>query len=139
MAIPSLRKVFPFPATTDYTFRFNVEGISQQIFYNELEIKLSSDTSQIMYKQKIQEFRYQHTVPANTLANGEQYVAIVRAYNSNKELIGESNPIFFYCLSLPELDIPTIVNGEVGSQTVMFKGTYSQAEGELLQSYKFKL
>ncbi|MSU01927.1 hypothetical protein [Tissierella pigra] len=139
MAIPDLRKVFPFPSTDDYTFRFNVEGISQQIFYNELEIKLSSDTSQIMYKQRIQEFRYQHTVPANTLENGKQYVAIVKVYNNANILIGESNPIFFYCFSSPILSIPTIVNGEVGSQTAMFKGTYEQSEGELLQSYRFKL
>lgn len=139
MAIPSLRKVYPFPSTKDFTFKFNVEGISQQIFYNELEIKLSSDTSQIKYKQRIQEFRYQHTVPANTLTNGSQYVAILRVYNNSNQLIGESNPIFFYCLSLPALSIPTIVNGEVGSQTVLFQGTYGQAEGEILQSYRFIL
>lgn len=139
MAIPSLRKVLPFPATTDYTFTFDVSGISQQIFYNELIIKLSSDTSQIKYSKKIQEFRYQHTLPANTLVNGEQYVAIVRVYNNSNTLIGESNPIFFYCFSLPILSIPTIVNGEVGNQTVLFQGTYFQAEGELLESYRFIL
>jgi len=139
MAIPSLRKVYPFPATTEYTFKFDVSGISQQIFYNELEIKLSSDTSQVLYKERIQEFRYQHTLPANTLVNGEQYVAIIRVYNNSNQLIGESNPIFFYCLSLPVLDIPTIVNGEVRNQTVLFQGTYYQAEGELLESYRFIL
>lgn len=139
MAIPSLRKVFPFPATSEYTFRFDVSGISQQIFYNELEIKLSSDTSQVLYKGKIQEFRYQHTIPGDTLTNGDQYVAIVRIYNNSNQLIGESNPIFFYSLSYPVLAIPTIVNGEVGNQTVMFEGTYSQTEGELLESYQFIL
>lgn len=139
MAIPSLRKIYPLPSTTDYTFKFDVSGISQQIFYNELIIKLSSDTSQIKYSKKIQEFRYQHTLTANTLVNGEQYVAIIRVYNYSNELIGESNPIFFYCLSLPQLGIPTIVNGEVGNQTVLFQGTYFQAEGELLESYRFIL
>lgn len=139
MAIPILRKVYPFPATTEYTFTFDLYGISQQVFYNELEIKLSSDTSQIVYQERIQEFRYQHTVPANTLTNGKQYVAIIRVYNSEQELIGESNPIFFYCFSYPELGIPTIENGEVKNQTVLFQGTYNQAEGEPLESYKFKL
>lgn len=139
MAIPSLRKVLPFPATEEYTFKFDVSGISQQIFYNELEIKLSSDTSQVIYKQQIQEFRYEHTVPMNTLTNGNQYVATVKVYNSADTLIGESSPIFFYCLSLPTLTIPTIVNGEVGNQTVLFTGTYSQLEGELLESFQFVL
>lgn len=139
MAIPSLRKILPFPATENHTIYFDVSGISQQIFYNELEIKLSSDTSQVVYLQRVQEFRYQHTIPTNTLTNGNQYVAVTRIYDSTNTLIGESNPIFFYCLSYPILDIPTIVNGEVGNQTVMFQGIYEQAEGELLESYQFVL
>lgn len=139
MAIPILRRVAPFSATEDFTFTFNVDGISQQIFYNELEIKLSSDTSQVIYKQKIQDFRYQHTVPQSTLTNGDQYVAIIRVYNNQDVLIGESNPIFFYCLSSPILAIPTIVNNEVGNQTVLFQGEYTQAEGEILESYQFIL
>lgn len=139
MAIPILRRVVPFSATEDYTFRFDIAGVSQQIFYNELEIKLSSDTSQTIYKEKIQEFRYQHTVSQGTLINGEQYVVIVRVYNNQQVLIGESNATFFYCFSYPILNIPTIVNGEVGNQTVLFEGEYSQTEGELLQSYQFIL
>lgn len=139
MAIPSLRKVLPFPATENYLFKFDVSGISQQVFYNELEVKLSSDTSQVLYKEKIQEFRYQHTLPANTLTNGNQYVAVIRVYDNANTLIGESNPIFFYCLSQPNLSIPTIINGEVGNQTVLFQGIYNQSESELLQSYIFIL
>ncbi len=139
MAIPSLRKILPFPATENHTIYFDVSGISQQIFYNELEIKLSSDTSQVVYLQRVQEFRYQHTIPTNTLTNGNQYVAVTRIYDSTNALIGESTPIFFYCLSTPILTIPTIVNGEVGNQTVSFQGVYTQVEGELLQSYKFIL
>lgn len=137
MAIPSLRSVLPFPATDDYIFRFDVAGTSQQIFYNELEIRLSSDTSQIIYQEKIQEFRYQHTLPANTLENGNQYVVKVRVYNNSNQLIGESNPIFFYCFSSPTLSIPTVINGEVGNQTVLFEGAYFQGEGELLESFRF--
>ena len=109
MAIPIIRRITPFNAKEDYELKFSITGSSKQIFYNELEIKLSSDTSQVIYKEKIQEFRYQHTVPANTLTNGEQYVAIVKVYNNQEELIGESNPIFFYCLSSPILNIPTMV------------------------------
>lgn len=138
-AIPILHEVLPFQATQDYTFTFDIRGVSKQVFYNELEIALSFDTSQIVYQQRIQEFRYQHTVPANTLTNGNQYVAKVRVYDNEEILIGESDPIFFYCFSLPILSIPTIVDGTVGNQTVLFQGTYEQAENELLQSYKFIL
>lgn len=139
MAIPILRRVTPFSATEDFTFTFNISGVSQQIFANKLEIKLSSDTSKVVYSEKIQEFRYQHTVPANTLVNGEQYVAKLQIFNSLGDTLGESDPIFFYCLSPPVLKIPTIVNGEVGNQTVLFQGSYSQSEGEILQSYQFIL
>lgn len=139
MAVPVLRRVFPFPATEDYTFKFDVSGTSKQIVHNELEIKLSSDTSQVVYKKRIQEFRYQHIVPSNTLVNGNQYVALIRTYDFNQVLIGESEPIFFYCFSLPVLQIPTIVDGEVGNQTVLFSGKYYQAEDEPLQHYQFIL
>ena len=139
VAIPSIRKILPFPATEDYTVYFDVSGISQQIYYNELEIKLSSDTSQVFYNERIQEFRYEHTIPFGILSNGNQYVAVIRIYDNTDTLIGESNPVFFYCLSEPLLAIPTIINNEVLNQTVTFRGTYIQAEGELLQSYKFIL
>lgn len=139
MAIPSLRKVLPFPATTDYTFEFDVSGVSDQIIYNTLEVKLSSDTSTVLYSQQIQEFRYEHTLPADTLTNGEQYVATIKIYDVSNVLMGESSPIFFYCFSEPILSIPTITDGEVGNQTVVFQGTYAQAENELLQSYQFVL
>ena len=139
MAIPSLRKVFPFAATDIQTFYFDVSGVSRQILYNELEITLSSDTSQILYKERVQEFRYQHTLPINTLTNGNQYAATIRVYDSNQVLIGKSNPIFFYCFSAISLTIPTIINGEVGNQSVTFKGEYYQAEDEIVESYRFVL
>jgi len=138
--IPTLRKVTPFPSTIAYTFQFDVSGISTQIVYNELEITLSSDTSTIIYQQRIQEFRYQHILPLNTLINGNQYVAKIRVYDiNNLNPLGESSSLFFYCFSYPNLTIPTIVNGEVNNQTVTFEGTYTQAEEESLQSYIFYL
>lgn len=139
MAIPILRRVTPFNAENSFIFNFNVVGSSQQIMYNKLIVRLSSDTSQIIYEDKIQEFRYQHTVPSNTLSNGTQYVAHIQVFSQGDVLLGESDPIFFYCLSDPVLKIPTIVNGEVGNQTVMFEGTYNQAESEPLQSFQFIL
>jgi len=137
--IPTLRKTTPFPSTISYTFLFDVYGVSTQIVYNELEITLSSDTGTPIYLERIQEFRYQHTLPLNTLINGNQYVAKIRIYDINQVLLGESAPLFFYCFSYPTLAIPTIVNGEVNNQTVTFEGTYVQTEGELLQSYIFYL
>lgn len=139
MAVPSLRKVLPFSSTEEKTFKFDVSGVSRQIVYNELEITLSSDTSQILYKTKIQEFRYQHTVPVDTLTNGNQYAAIVKIYDSNEVLLGESDPTFFFCFSEMHLTVPTVIGGEVGNQSVNFQGEYTQAEGELIESYRFVL
>lgn len=138
-AIPILRKVYPFTATENHIFYFDVYGTANQVIYNELEIRDITDTSIVIYKTKIQEFRYQHDLPRNTLTNGVQYVAILRTYDINQILIGESEPIFFYCFSCPQLTIPTIVNSQVNNQTVIFQGVYNQLENELLQSYIFIL
>lgn len=137
--IPILRRVTPFNAETDFTFTFFTAGSSQQIFYNRLIIKLSSDTSQTIYDEKIQEFRYQHTVPADTLTNGEQYVAQVEVFSQADSIIGVSEPIFFYCLGDITLTIPTIENGEVFNQTVLFQGSYSQPQDDDIQSFTFVL
>lgn len=139
MAIPILRSTNPFSSTESKVFNFDVRGTSKQIAHNELEITLSSDTSTTVYNTRIQDFRYEHTLPANTLTNGSQYAAKVRVYDINENLIGESDPIFFYCFSHPDISVPTVSDNEVGNQTVLFEGIYSQAENEPLESYLFVL
>ena len=73
------------------------------------------------------------------MTNGTQYVAQIQVFDISNNILGESDAIFFYCFSDPVITIPTIENGEVGNQTVLFQGIYSQAEDEILQSFQFIL
>ena len=138
-AIPVIQRIEPFNAGNSNTVKFSISGSAQQIFYNELTIANFSTPETPIYQQQVQTFQYQHEIPANTLTNGQQYVATIKVLSQSETVVGESGPAFFYCFSDPILDIPTIVNDEVGNQTVLFEGTYTQTEGELVESYQFKL
>lgn len=105
-----------------------------------------SDTVEMEYSffNKVVSATYSRLVPKisinqNYFTNGIQYYAIIRVYDVNEVLISESDPEFFYCFSLPSLKINEIDSGQTDSQTVTFNGSYSQAEGEEIQSYIFKL
>ena len=137
-AIPQIRKIYPFSKTNLYTVYFDISGISSQIVYNEIEIRENPNTG-IIYQNRVQEFRYQHDIPLNTLVDGKQYSITMRIYDVNQVLLGTSPVELFYCFSIPVITIPTITNGEVNNQTVSFEGTYTQSQGELLQSYIYSL
>lgn len=127
----------PFPATQSYDVTFNVVG-GDQVVSNELEIQKTLDNLQV-YLLKIDSFQFKHTIPQNTLVNGIEYKARLRTYNVSGQYSNWSNWVVFYCHSNPQITIPTIVDGKVNNQTVLFTGTYTQAENDLLQSYRFLL
>jgi hypothetical protein len=134
-----IRKIYPFPKNENNTVLFDIQGTSNQIVYNEIEIRKNPDTNGIIFKDRIQEFRYQHIIPANTLQNGQQYSILVRVYDVNQVLLGTSSTILFYVFDKATITIPTIVNSKVFNQTVLFQANYSQIQNELLQSYAFYL
>lgn len=138
-AIPVIQRIYPFDATAEYIVKFNISGSAQQVYYNELTLYDFAAPSVAIYQTRIQSFQYQHTIPANTLTNGSQYIASIKVFDSTEALAGESESVFFYCFTPPTLEVPTIVDGSVGNQTVLFTGTYSQPEGEPAEAYQFKL
>ena len=135
---PILLSVSAFDATLAQTFTFNSVG-GDQVVKNQLTIRLNSDNS-VVYQQQQTTFLYQHTVPANTLTNGNYYNAYINTYDSAGNVSANSNVIQFYCYSAPSLTITNVSDGgTIGNSTFTFDFTYSQAQSEPLNSYVVNL
>ena len=140
LTTPILNDIKTFNATKDYTFTFNVIG-GNQVVGNNLVIERISDNA-VVYNQSQETFNFKHTLPAYTLTNGLNYRAKIRTKDINNNWSSFSTTLLFWCYSEPDLYITTIDydnQNRVYNQTVVFETTYSQAEGEILQSYRYLL
>lgn len=129
--------ITPFNKSTAYNVDFNVVG-GNQIFANQLEIQRLSNSTQV-YLQKIDSFQFRHTIPVNTLTNGVEYRMRIRTYDINNNTSAWSDWVVFLCLNTPVVAITNITDGKVNNHTYDFIGSYSQSDGELIQSYRFLL
>lgn len=135
LTTPIINNIKPFDATHNYDLTFNVYG-GNQVTANRVLIEKVVDGT-VVYNVKIESFQFKHSIPANTLQNGTQYRVKVKTYNINNEESEYSDSILFYCFSNPTVRIINIKDGLVGNSSYEFEGSYSQAENELAQSYRF--
>ena len=80
---PILYSIDAFDATQSATFTFYSTG-GNQVVKNQLIIR-NNTTNQIVYQQFVDSFKFEHTVPPNTLTNGTYYNASVITYDAQGE------------------------------------------------------
>lgn len=132
------KSIIPFDATEAYDFAFTYSG-GNQAYKNKLVIK-DETTLTVIYNKTIQTLQLLHTVPVNTLVNGKKYTAQVSIYDVNDELCATSSAISFKCLKTPTLSFSNIpTGGLIQSSVYSFTMSYSQENGEQLQSYEVSL
>jgi hypothetical protein len=140
LTTPILNDIKTFNANKEYTFVFNVIG-GNQVIGNNLIIERVSDNVEV-YNQTQETFNFRHTLPPYILQNGTNYRAKIRTKDINNNWSNFSATLLFWCYSEPDLNITTIDynnQNRVYNQTVVFETTYSQSEGEQLQSYRYLL
>lgn len=141
MQRPTLKSsIIPFPSTESFEFDFFYSGQAQAVRNNLIIEKVSDNTE--VYNQVQETFSLKHVLPENTLTNGVQYKAKIRVGDINNNWSDFSDWVVFYVLSPPILEITTIDyenQNRVYNQTVNFETSYTQLEGELLQSYRYLL
>lgn len=140
LTTPILNDIKTFNATKDYTFTFNIIG-GNQVVGNNLIIERVSDNI-VIYNQSQETFNFKHILSANILTNGTNYRAKIRTKDINNNWSNYSTTLLFWCYSEPNLYITTIDydnQNRVYNQTVLFETTYTQVEGEILQSYRYLL
>lgn len=135
---PTLNQVPAWDATKGYTFTFNVVG-GTQVAGSILTIR-NNETNVIVYQHTESSYRFENTIPANILTNGVNYNASLITLDINLNQSVQSNVIQFYCYSSPDISFINIPVGDViPSSDFPFEATYSQDEGEQLNTYSFSL
>lgn len=135
---PILSSISAFDATSDKIIIFDVQS-GQQVIGNTLTI-INQTTGSTVYTNTVETFQYSNTIPANTLVNGESYQATIQTMGVNNVVSPVSDPVQFKCFTTPVVYIEDISSGYIiRSSNYNFVGSYTQAQGELLQSFEFNL
>lgn len=138
LTTPILYSVPAFDSLQAQTFTFNVIGGSQ-VVANTLTIKDNATLSTV-YSQTQTTFKFEHTLPTNTLTNGTYYQATLSTKDAQGNESTESAPIQFYCYTQPTFSITNMPLGNiVQNASYSFTATYNQIQGELLNAYVFNL
>ena len=138
LTTPILYTVNAFDATQKQVFNFNILG-GNQVTANTLTIK-NNATLTTVYSATQTTFKFEHTLPANTLTNGTYYQATLTTKDAQGNISNASVPIQFYCYSQPSFEISNMPAGNVvTNSSYAFTVTYNQAQGEILNAYVFNL
>lgn len=135
---PIAQSVPAFDAKNSNTFTFVSNG-GNQVVSNRLVIR-NNDTNEEIYNKKIESYRFEHTVPENTLENGIYYNFYFRTYDIMDNESPMSNVIPFRCFDTPTIEITNIPeNGIVESSNFSLEISYNQDQGELIDFGKVML
>lgn len=135
MVQPIAQSIPAFDAKNNNTFKFVSNG-GNQVIANRLVIR-NNDTNEEVYNKKIESYRFEHTVPENTLTNGIYYNFYFRTYDILDNESPMSNVIPFMCYDTPTVEITNIPeNGIVESSVFTLNMSYKQEQGELIDFAK---
>lgn len=136
---PILLTTPSFDAAYEKTFTFTVQSGGTRIVANQLTIR-SQRNNAIVYQNIQNTFKYQHTLPANTLTNGEYYNATIIVIDAQGNQSLPSSAIQFRCYTTPEIRFTNIPDtGIINSASYNFSFEYTQRENERLNSYVVNL
>lgn len=137
---PTLLAVNAFDATQEYKFGFAMYGATgSQIVANKLVIK-TQDNNTTVYEQKQETFKFEHILPAGTLKNNTYYNAVISVFDSEGNESPTSIPVQFWCYTTPVIAFTNIpVTKIINNASFTFSFTYTQTEGEKLNSYVVNL
>lgn len=134
---PILYKINAFDATKDFIFKYRWSG--NQSYGSKLRVYKNS-TLALVLENTDTNFKLENKIFANKLVNGTSYVADIASVDSSGVESSFSDKISFTCYSTPVFSFSNIVNGQtVTGSNVVCDITYTQIEGELLNSFKVSL
>ena len=135
---PILNNVYAFDATKEYKFNFSYDG--NQPHKNRLIIK-NNQTNVTVYDQTLTTMQMYHTLSANSISNSEvAYNARLIVYDANDVASDISDPIIFFAYLTPTFEFSNITNQQkIESPSVSPILSYSQEQGDLLNSFEIKL
>lgn len=137
MITPIITQFTPINATESNNIKFTYTG-QNQIVKNNMVVETLTGVE--IYNQIQNTFNLWHSLPINTIVNGNTYRVKIRTADINNVWSNFSDFVIFYALALPTISILSIdVSGHVYNQTIIFQTSYSHPNSELLQSYRYYL
>lgn len=131
---PIVNVISAFDATESKTITFQVNG-GDQVTANKCIVTLVS-TNTVVYEATQTTFNLEHTIPANTLTNGQYYILQIQTLNTNSDISPISSPVTFYCYSTPTFEFSNLpTDNIIPNVEYNFELSYNQTEGESLTSY----
>lgn len=135
---PILSTINPFDAMLGTSIYYIYTG-SAQSKANNLRIT-DATTGLAVYDFLFEGVEKVHHLPPNVLVNGKKYKAKLRVKMTDGTYSPYSNEVPFIALATPVLDIESIDgHGYVYNSDVTFVARYSQSDGEVVKSYRFRL
>ena len=129
--------IVPFDAKKDYVVKIGWSG--DRAYSNRLIIYNSDDLS-VVFDDTVVSFTLSHTIPANTLTNGGQWIMQCQVFDQDGIESVLSDKLFFYTFETPTFQFSNVYNGktiEAASYSAVIG--YSQANNEAIYSYQFAL
>ena len=143
MANPVINSILSFDASVGTSATYSLTG---GVSYGNKILVYDSATAKLVYeypkvvKPEKSPVKSYCIIPANVLTNGKRYYAQIQVVDVYGRITGTSNKMAFYCLTTPIFRFTNVTEGQViKSSHYDVTATYSQAEGEKLQSYRFGL
>lgn len=136
--VPVLNPIITLDSSKGKSVYYKYTG-SKMAVANELRIK-RLDTDEFVYSYTYDSMEKVHHIPPNILVNGIVYEAEIRLRLQDGTFTNYSSKQKFKALTTPILDIVSIDGqGFVYNSDVTFVATYTQAEDEKIESYRWYL
>lgn len=134
---PLVSSSVPFDANVVYNYPFTyVPG--DQYTHIGFTVQTNVLTPVTVYTFSGASFNSYCIIPAHTLTNGIEYKITVRVGNGTL-WSAYSYAAVFTCYSPVVLTIPSLSGGIANNQSYELTGTYTQAQGDTLKSYRYYL
>ena len=135
LSTPIVEKINSFDPLFNTSVSFSYTG-NQSV--KNRAIVTDNDTGIVVYDRTIATLLLSHTIPAETLIAGKQYLIQIQVFDASNNASNLSEPMLFYCFTTPEL-----LWGEISepyrSANIELLPVYYQEEGEILKYHQYKL
>lgn len=137
MAKPILKQITPFDATKDSVISFVWSG--SRAYSNRIIIYENYSLEKV-FDDTIATYKFEHTIPANTLSNGIKYIIECQVMDQDGTASALSNKVSFTTIATPDFHFSNIPqNGNLNMSSFGANIYYYSSDGEDLSCYKFYL
>ena len=135
LSTPYLFHIDAFDPSFSYDVEFSYTG--NQAVKNRAVIA-DNESSAIVYDNTISTNKLIHTIPANKLTAGKQYLIQIQVFDIDGNSSNLSDTMLFYCFTNPTFVLDEI-SDPYRAANITLSPTYSQSQGETLKYHQYML